>query len=154
MARGSRQALVIIAAAGAGLALSACGSGSAPAAKPTPSAPAARTARFCHNAATFMKSIPSAPDKPHISLAEAKANLSLVLRDTVRGFAGLESQAPAALHQPLTKIVSTYQAEEQIVRSTASMGQISQAVVKKNLAAAADFDRVLRYIAVSCRSAR
>jgi hypothetical protein len=154
MARGSRQALVVIAAAGAGLALGACGSGSAPAAKPTTSAPSAKTARFCHNAATFMKSIPSAPNKPDPSVAEAKANLSLVLRDTVRGFSGLEAEAPATLRQPLTKIVSTYQAEEQIVRSSGSMGQISQAVVKKNLSAAADFDRVLKYIAVNCRTSR
>jgi hypothetical protein len=152
MTRGSRQALAVIAVAGTGLAAAACGSGSAPAANTAGSAPSAQTVRFCRNAASFMKSIPSAPSQGKVSVAEAKANLALVLRDTVKGFSGLEGEAPASLHPSLTKIVSTYQAEEQIVRASGSMGQISQAVVKKNLSAAADFDRVLKYIAVSCKN--
>jgi hypothetical protein len=152
MTGGSRQALAVIAVAGAGLAVAACGSGPAPAPKAAGSVPSAQTVRFCRSAASFMKSIPSAPAQGKVSMSEARANLTLVLHATVKGFTGLESEAPATLRPSLTKIVSTYQAEEQIVRSSGSMGQISQAVVKKNLSAAADFSRVLKYIAVSCKN--
>jgi hypothetical protein len=164
MTRGSHYALTAIAAAGACLALSACGTGSGHAGSAGSAGPvsakaaraaraAAQTRRFCDSASSFMRSIPAPPTSAHISLAQARANLELVLRATVKGFTSLEGEAPASLRAPLTKIVGVYQAEEQTAATSGSMGQISQAVVKENLSASGDFDQVLKYISVSCRSA-
>jgi hypothetical protein len=77
--------------------------------------------------------------------------MTTVLRTTVRGFSGLRAQAPHSLHRPLTKIIAAYRADERSVRRAGSATQLSAAMVKHNVAAAADFERVLKYIAANCR---
>jgi hypothetical protein len=97
-----------------------------------------------------MGKIPPAPTG-HVSLTQARANMTSVLRTTVRGFSGLRAQAPHSLHHSLTKIIAAYHADERSVRRAGSVREVSAAMVKHNVAAAADFERVLKYIAANCR---
>jgi hypothetical protein len=160
MIRRGPQALAATAAC---LALCACGASSAPTAggsKGSASAPAGTSTAstgtitgsspFCRKASSFMGKIPPAPHG-HISLTLAKDNMTTVLRSTVRGFTGLRKQGPHSLRRPLTKIIAAYRADERAVRGAGSVTQLSAAMVKHNVTAAADFERVLKYIAANCR---
>jgi hypothetical protein len=160
MIRRSSQALAATAAC---LALCACGASSVPTAGSSSGSPSAGTgtsnastgtitgtSHFCRKASSFMGKIPPV-QTGHVSLAEARANMTSVLRTTVRGFTGLRAQAPHSLHHPLTKIIAAYRADERSVRRAGSVTQLSAAMVKHNVAAAHDFERVLKYIATTCR---
>lgn len=162
MIRRGQQALSA-AAVGACLALCACGSSSAPAASgssgsasPGAGSSAAgagtvrSTSKFCRKASSFMGKIPAAPSG-HVSLAQARSNMTSVLRATVNGFTELRADAPHALRKPLKKIIAVYRADEKSVRSAASISQLSAAMVKHNRSAASDFEHVLKYIATTCR---
>lgn len=162
MIRRAPQALSAAAAGAACLALCACGAGSAPTAGSSGSASAGAgnssastgtltgESHFCRKASSFMGKIPPTPTG-HISLAQARANMTTVLRTTVRGFTGLREQAPHSLHRPLTKIIAVYKADERSVRKASSVSELSAAMVKHNVAAAHDFEHVLKYIAAHCR---
>jgi hypothetical protein len=160
MIRRSTQALAAVAAC---LALCACGASSAPTAGGSSGSPSAGpgtstastgtivgTSHFCRKASSFMGKIPPAPTG-HVSLTQARANMTTVLRTTVRGFSGLRAQAPHSLRRPLKKIIAAYRADERSVRRAGSVKQFSAAMVKHNVTAAADFERVLKYIAANCR---
>jgi hypothetical protein len=158
MIRRSPQALAATAAC---LALCACGVSSAPTAGGSSGSPSAGTSTastgiitgttpFCRKASSFMGKIPPAPTG-HVSLTQARANMTTVLRTTIKGFSGLRTQAPHRLHRPLTKIIAAYRADERSVRRAGSVSELSAAMVKHNVAAAADFERVLKYIAANCR---
>jgi hypothetical protein len=156
MARRSRYALTA-AVAGACLTLCACGAGSAPAAGGSPSATmnaagGASSAKFCSDATTFMRHIPSAPSGKHVSQATARANLHRVLQQTIKGFTGLEAEAPAKLHAPLKKIIHIYKADEKAVRNGKSLADISQAMVRGNASGSIAFQKVLKYIGHDCQS--
>lgn len=156
-----RRSPLALAATAACLALCACGASSPPAAGGASGSPSAGTSNassgiitggspFCRKASSFMGKIPPAPSG-HVSLSEARDNITKVLRTTVRGFTGLREQAPHKLHRPLTKIIAAYRADERSVRHAGSVTQLSAAMVKHNSAASADFERVLKYIAANCR---
>jgi hypothetical protein len=152
MARRSHYALSA-AVAGACLTLSACGAGSAPAAAGSPSVSTQASgpaSQFCGDATSFMRHIPAAPSGKHTSPAKARANLHKVLRDTIKGFTSLEAEAPARLHAPLKKIIRIYKSDEKALRSSASMAQISQAMVRGNASGSVAFQKVLKYIGTSC----
>jgi hypothetical protein len=159
------------AAAGTCLTLSACGTSSAPAGSSGSAGSAGTgasrasgaggtasgstgsavlTGHFCRDSSTFMRQIPAGPSSRHTSMAQARSSLTVILRSTVRGFTELKSEAPHSLHRPLAKIIAVYRADERIVRHSSSLTQISQAMVKKNVTASSSFQRVLRYISVSC----
>jgi hypothetical protein len=167
MARRSYLTLSV-AAAGAGLALCACGSGAAPGASGTTSASAAAsspagamagagttrtrlTGHFCTDASDFMRNIPAAPATRHLSEAQARDNMSQVLRATVRGFTGLEKEAPAALHASLHKIVKIYQKDERALRPSATLAQISESMVRGNAAGSIALQHLLKYIGQRCQ---
>lgn len=158
------QRALSAAAAAACLALCACGTSSSPAAggadgsRSASAGPAGSASRsgtgtashFCRQASSFMGKIPPAPTG-HVSLAWARANLSTVLRSTVQGFSGLRAQGPQALRQPLTQIVGVYRQDEKELQMAGSITQLSTAMVKHNVAAAAAFEHLLKYIAANCR---
>jgi hypothetical protein len=151
MARRSHYSLSAAAAvAGACLTLSACGAGSAPAAAGSPAATTQAAGQFCDDATSFMRHIPAAPSGKHTSPGKARANLHQVLRDTIRGFTSLEAEAPAKLHAPLKKIIRVYKSDERALRNSASMAQISQAMVKGNASGTVAFQKVLKYIGTTC----
>lgn len=160
MIRRGQQALSA-AAVGACLALCACGSSSAPAASGSSGSPGAgsptagagsirSTSKFCRKASSFMGKIPPAPSG-HVSLAQARSNMTSVLRSTVNGFTELRADAPHSLRKPLKKIIAVYRADEKSVRSAGSISQLSAAMVKHNVQAASAFEHVLKYIASTCR---
>jgi hypothetical protein len=156
MARPSRYALSA-AVAGACLTLCACGAGSAPAAGGSPSATVnaaggGSSAKFCGDATSFMRHIPSAPSGKHISQATARANLHRVLQQTIKGFSGLEAEAPAKLHAPLKKIIRIYRSDEKAVKAGKSLASISQAMVRGNASGSVAFQKVLKYIGHDCQS--
>ena len=155
-----------VTAAGACLALCACGSSAAPGAGGTvpasstasssASAPAGTTkarltGHFCTDASDFMRNIPAAPATRHVSEAQARANMSKVLKATVRGFTGLEKEAPASLHASLHKIVRIYQKDEKALRHSATLAQISESMVRGNAAGSIALQRLLRYIGQDCK---
>lgn len=145
--------------AGACLVLSACGASSAPRASGSPSAGAAAsspavattTGHFCDDASAFMRHIPAAPSAKHASATQARANLRKVLSATVKGFTGLEAEAPHKLHKPLKKIVSIYKEDERAVRKDGSLAKISESMVRGNSTGSAAFQKVLTYISASCK---
>lgn len=156
MARRSRYALSA-AVAGACLTLCACGASSAPGAAGSPSASmnaasGAASGNFCGDATSFMRHIPSAPAAKHVSQAKARAGLRKVLRQTVKGFASLNAEAPAKLHAPLKKIIHVYKSDETAVKNGKSMADISEAMVKGNASGSIAFQKVLKYIGTSCKS--
>ncbi|HEY1617782.1 MAG TPA: hypothetical protein VGG25_09200, partial [Streptosporangiaceae bacterium] len=148
------------AAAGACLVLSACGASSAPGASGSPSAGATAagssgmttaTGHFCDDASSFMRHIPAAPADKHASAVQARANLRTVLKATVKGFAELEAEAPHKLHKPLKRIVAIYRSDEKVIRKDGSLAQISESMVRGNSKGSSAFQKVLKYIAVSCK---
>lgn len=156
MTRRSHQALAA-AAAGACLALCGCGAGAAPAPSGASAASVAGPAtagRFCANATSFMGNIPAGPTSRHLTAAEAQANMATVLAATLKGYSGLEKQAPARLRKPLRKIIGIYQNDENILRTTGDMAAISQSMVQSDGRGAKAFEQVLEYLSVSCRPAR
>jgi hypothetical protein len=165
MARRSYLTLSVT-AAGACLALGACGASAAPGARGTTSAsstassPASApagttkarlTGHFCTDASDFMRNIPAAPATKHVSEAQARANMAKVLRATVRGFAGLEKEAPASLHASLHKIVRIYQKDEKALRRSATLAQISESMVRGNAAGSIALQHLLKYIGQRCQ---
>jgi hypothetical protein len=149
-----RQQVLSAAVAGACLTLCACGAGSRPSAAGAAAAKsrsAELTARFCASAGSFMRQIPAAPATGQLTAALARDNLTKVLQSTVEGFTRLEAEAPSRLRGPLTIIVSGYQADEQAVRGSGSLAQISQSMVRGNTASSAAFQQVLTYISASCK---
>jgi hypothetical protein len=156
MTRRSHQALAA-AAAGACLALCGCGAGAAPVAagsSPTSAAGAGAGAGFCGNAVNFMKNIPPGPTGQHLTTAQAQANMAVVLTATLKGYSGLEKQAPAKLRKPIRKIIGIYQNDQQTLRTTGDMAAISQSMVQSDGRAAKAFEQVLEYLTVNCKSAR
>jgi hypothetical protein len=152
MARRSHQALAA-AAAGACLALCACGAGAAPAASgSSPASPAGMAAGggFCANATNFMKNIPARPTSTKLTAAQARANLATVLTATLKGYSGLEKEAPAKLRKPLRKIIGIYKGDEKILRTTGDMAAVSEAMVQSDGEGARSFEQVLRYLSASC----
>jgi uncharacterized membrane protein YdfJ with MMPL/SSD domain len=164
MARRSYLALSVT-AAGACLALCACGAGAAPgaggtvsassttsspASAPAGTAKARLTGHFCTDASDFMRNIPAAPATRHVSETQARASMSKVLKATVRGFTGLEKEAPASLHASLHKIVRIYQKDEKALRHSATMAQISESMVRGNAAGSIALQHLLRYIGQRC----
>lgn len=158
MARRSHRPLSA-AVAGACLTLCACGTTSAPSAAGSPAAStmgAASTAgsastHFCADASSFMQHIPAGPTTKHTTAAEARANLRKVLLATVKGFSGLEAQAPKKLHKPLKVIVGVYKADLKVLKNSGSLAEISQSMVKGNASGSLAFQRVLKYISVNCK---
>lgn len=162
LARATVTRALAAAAAGTCLTLCACGTSSAPAGSSGSGAPGAGgspsastgtavlTGHFCSDSSTFMRQIPAGPSSRHTSMAQARSSLTMILRSTVHGFTELKTEAPHSLHRPLRKIIAVYRADERIVRHSRSLMQISQAMVKENLSASSSFERVLRYISVSC----
>jgi hypothetical protein len=73
-----------------------------------------------------------------------------VLRSSVQGFTALQAEAPARLRAPLRGIVAVYRADEQIVRTSGSVGRMSQSMITRNLAASGDFRQLLLYMS-RCR---
>jgi predicted Zn-dependent protease len=95
-----------------------------------------------------------------LSAAAAAACLALcacgsapapVLRSSVQGFTALQAEAPARLRAPLRSIVAVYRADERIVRTSGSVGQMSQSMATRNLAASGAFRRLLLYMSAKCR---
>jgi hypothetical protein len=162
MIRRAPQALSAAAAGAACLALCACGASSVPTAGSSGSASAsagnssasggalAGASPFCRKASSFMGKIPPAPTG-HVSLSEARTNMTTVLRATVHGFTELRTEAPHSLRRPLKKIISVYRADERSVRKAGSVTELSAAMVKHNVSAAHDFEHVLKYIGKHCR---
>jgi hypothetical protein len=150
----TRQHALPAAAAAACLALCACGSAPAPAAHGPGAAAGARsfalTGSFCDDVSLVMRHIPDAPSTAHTTLAQARSNLGAVLRSSVQGFTALQAEAPARLRAPLRAIVGVYRADERIVRASGSVGQMSQSMVTRNLAASGAFRQLLLYMA-KCR---
>jgi hypothetical protein len=98
-----------------------------------------------------MRHIPAAPADKHASAVQARANLRTVLKATVKGFAELEAEAPHKLHKPLKRIVAVYRSDEKVVHKDGSLAQISESMVRGNSKGSSAFQKVLRYIAVSCK---
>ena len=159
MTRRTQRALSA-AAAGACLMLCACGSASSPGASGSQSAPtrsgsaagsiSPTASHFCHQASTFMGKIPPVPSG-HITLTEARANMKKVLRHTVHGFSELRADGPHSLRHPLNKIIRVYKTDEDSLNSAGSISQLTSAMTKHNVKAAASFEQVLKYIAAHCR---
>jgi hypothetical protein len=153
MARPSHQA----AAAAAGLAgvllLCGCGSSAAPAAAglTATTSPARLAARFCTDASGFMRTVPAAPNTKNLTPTQARADLSAILVSTVKGFTRLEEEAPARLHEPLKKIISVYKSDEKVLRKTGDMARVSESMVANEGSGSAAFQKLIKYIAVSCR---
>jgi hypothetical protein len=159
MARRSHQALVT-AAAGACLTLCACGASPAPSAAGSAAATAKATGaagsatltgHFCGDASSFMRHIPAAPATKDASTAQAKANLRKVLRSTVKGYTGLENEAPAKLRKPLKTIVAVYKRDEKVLRRSGNLAKISQSMAQGNATGSIAFERVLKYVSVHCK---
>lgn len=156
MARRS-QHLMSAAVVGACLTLAACGASAAPAAGGSPSAKAATSAatsltgHFCDDASDFMRHIPSGPTTKDASATQARANLLKVLRATIKGFSGLESESPKKLDKSLRRIIDIYKRDEKVVDRGASLAVISQSMVKGNSAGSVAFQRLLKYISVTCK---
>jgi len=157
MARRS-QYVMSAAVAGACLTVAACGASAAPgaasgspSAKATTSTGASLTGDFCNDASSFMRHIPSDPTTKDASATQARANLRKVLRDTVKGFSGLESEAPKKLDKSLRKIVDVYKRDEKVVDHGATLATISQSMVRGNASGSAAFQHLLKYISVTCK---
>jgi hypothetical protein len=156
MTRRSHDALSGAVAA-ACLALCACGSAPVPATRGSAATSASRVGRFvltgsfCDDVSLVMRQIPDPPPTAYATLAQARGNLGTVLRSSVQGFTALQAEAPARLRAPLRRIIGDYQADEKIVRTSGSVGQMSHSMVTRNLAASGAFRQVLLYISVRCR---
>ena len=153
MARPSHQ----VPAAAAGLAglllLCGCGSSAAPAAAgpAATTSPARLASRFCTDASGFMRTIPTVPKTKNLTPTQAQADMSPVLVSTVKGFTRLEKEAPARLHKPLKKIISVYKSDEKVLRTTGDMAKVSESMVRNEGSGSAAFQKLIKYIAVSCR---
>ena len=149
------RAQVTATIAGAGLLL-LCGCGSS--AAPGPAGPAAAAGRptrladrFCAGASTFMRGIPAGPKTKHLTPAQARAQVSVILVSTVQGYTSLENEAPAQLRVPLQKIIRVYQADEELLSQTGDMARVSQSMVQNEGAGSAAFQQVLTYLSARCR---
>jgi hypothetical protein len=153
MARPSHQ----VPAAAAGLAglllLCGCGSSAAPAgAGPAATTSPARLAsRFCTDASGFMRTVPAVPKTKNLTPTQAQADMSALLVSTVTGFTRLEEEAPAKLHEPLKKIISVYKSDEEVLRTTGDMAKVSESMVRNEGSGSTAFQKLIKYIAVSCR---
>lgn len=157
MTRRSHQAMSA-AVAGACLTLCACGATRMPAAGgPSSAATTAGKARsgaptghFCDDAISFMRHIPTESTSKHPTPAEATANLRAVLTSTLRGYTRLRSEAPARLREPLTKIIAVYRSDQRLLRRSGDLAAISQSMVQGNASGASSFEKMVKYISVSC----
>ncbi len=121
-----------------------------PAAAATTS-PARLASRFCTDASGFMRTIPATPKTKNLTPAQAQADMSALLVSTVTGFIRLEEEAPARLHEPLKKIISVYQSDEEVLRKTGDMARVSESMVQNEGSGSTAFQKLIKYIAVSCR---
>ena len=151
MARPSHQILAAGAAGVSLLLLGGCGSAAAPAAGSASSGPARLDSAFCADASNFMRNIPAEPKVKRLTPTQARANMASVLVLTVRGFTALEKEAPAQLHKPLRKIISVYQADEKVLRTTGDLTKVSESMVQGDGSGSVAFQQVVRYISGTCQ---
>jgi hypothetical protein len=151
MARPSHQILAAAAAGASLLLLGGCGSAAAPAAGPASSGPARLDSRFCADASNFMRNIPAEPKVKRLTPTQARANMAAVLVSTVRGFAGLEKEAPAQLRKPLRKIIAVYQADEKVLRTSGDMTEVSESMVQGDGSGSVAFQQLIKYIGGTCQ---
>jgi hypothetical protein len=154
MARPSHQAPAAAAGLAGLLLLCGCGSSAAPAAGPAAAAttsPARLASRFCTDASGFMRTIPATPKTKNLTPTQAQADMSALLVSTVTGFTRLEEEAPARLHEPLKKIISVYKSDEEVLRKTGDMAKVSESMVRNEGSGSTAFQKLIKYIAVSCR---
>jgi len=151
----SRRALL---AAGACLGLSACGAGSVTAVSEPAAIPAITvgpmklTGHFCHDANAIMREQPSNPAGQKATLAEARADLGMILRSAAAGYTALEPEAPSRLREPIKTIVRVYTADEHHLASYGSITQMGASIVRANTTGAgrAAFRQVLADMAKNC----
>jgi hypothetical protein len=154
----SRRAL-LVAVAGACLALSACGGGhvtaaSDPVAGPaTAAGPMKLTGHFCRDVNAIMRQQPSNPAGQKTTLAAARTQMEKMLRWAVAGYAALESEAPSKLRGPMRTMVGVYTADERRIAGYGSITQMGASVVKANTTGAggAAFRQVATYMMKNCR---
>jgi hypothetical protein len=154
----SRRAL-LVATAGACLALSACGGGSATvarkpaAASPIAVAPAKLTGQFCPDANAIMRAEPASPTGQKATLAVARTDMERVVRSTAAGFTALEPEAPSRLRAPIKTIIGVYTADEQRIATYGSIREMGASIVKANTTGpgGAAFRKVLTYISTGCK---
>jgi hypothetical protein len=163
MARRCHQALSA-AVAGACLTLCACGGAAAPSAAGSGASATAGSAgskfstgsgtlngHFCGDATSFLRHIPAAPTTRRTSATQARASLRTAVRATVKGFTVLETEAPASLHEPLKAIVAVYKSDEKALTASGNRTEISAAMIQGNASGSEAFQRVVKYLAVSCK---
>lgn len=156
MIRQSHRAL-LVAAAGACLALSACAAGSVAAKAPAASAtftdpPVQVTGHFCADANTVMRQESPNPAGQKATLAVARMEMGRVLKSTVAGFTALEAEAPGKLRGPLKTIIGVYASDERQIATYGSITQMGSSIVRANTTGSggAAFRKVLTYISRDC----
>lgn len=149
--------ILLVAAAGACLALSACGGGSAAAKAPAASAtitdpPAKLTGHFCPDANTVMREESTNPAGQKATLAVARIEMGRILKSATTGFAALEGEAPGKLRGPIETIIAIYASDERRITTYGSIKEMGSSIVRANTTGqgGAAFRTVLTYISKDC----
>jgi hypothetical protein len=98
-----------------------------------------------------MRNIPAEPKVKRLTPTQARANMAAVLAATVKGFTGLEKEAPAKLRKPLRKIIAVYRADEKVLRTSGDMTKVSESMVQGDGSGSVAFQQVVAYIAGTCK---